>query len=118
MAMIFVRIFRSLPLVVFLAVLAVVVYLIVVYRSSPNRAKEVLIRLFTWIGIALTAFFALACLYAFLEHNATAFDFAFGFLVVALLTLVITWICRAVFLRHNPKYRNKATKTTTERRFK
>lgn len=118
MAMIFVRIFRSLPLVIVLVALAVAVYFIVVYRSSPNRAKEILIRLFTWIGIGLTAFFALACLYAFLEHNDTAFDFALGFLVVALLTLIITRICRAVFLKHNPKYKDKATKTTKKRHLK
>lgn len=116
MTMIFARIFRSLPLVILLIIVAVAVYFIVVYRSSPNRAKEVLIRLFTGIGIALTAFFSLACLYALLEHNDTAFDFALGFLVVAILTLVIARVCRAVFLKHNPKYRKKATKATKKRR--
>lgn len=115
MAMLFARIARSLPLVIFLVLLAVVVYFILVYRSSPNRAKEVLIRLFTWIGIVLSAFFALASLYALLEHNDLALEFMVGFLVVALITLGIARICRAVFVYHNPKYKKKATKTTKEK---
>ena len=117
-ALILARILRSLPLVIFLAVLAVLVYFVVVYRSSPYRAKEVLIRLFTWIGIALSSFFGLSCVYALAEHNNTALDFALGFLIVALLTLIIARICRMVFIRHNPKYKKKATKAKKINRLK
>lgn len=110
-ALIFARILRSLPLVILLVVLAVVVYFVVMYRSSPNRAKEVLIRMFTTVGLVLFGFFLLVCIYAFAENNTTAFDFAAGFLVVSLITLAIARICRAVFIKHNPKYKKKATKS-------
>lgn len=118
LALITTRIMRSLPLIIILLLLAVVVYLVVMYRSSPNRAKEVLIRMFTLIGIVLSAFFLLVCVYALAEHNDTAFDFALGFLVVSLTALAIARISRAVFIKHNPKYKKKARKTTNGRRLK
>ncbi|MGI6106117.1 MAG: guanylate cyclase [Raoultibacter sp.] len=116
--LLFARMLRSLPLVIFLVILAVIVYFVVMYRSSPNHAKEVLIRMFTVIGSVLSGFFALICVYAFAEHNDTAFDFSAGFLVVSLLTLIIARICRAVFLKHNPKYKQKPTKTSKSRRMR
>lgn len=115
MAMFLVRILRSLPLVILLIVVAAVVYFYFFHRHSPKRAKEVLIKLFTGIGIALTSFFALACIYAWAEHNDTAFDFAAGFLVVSLVTLAIARICHFNFIRHNPHYKKKPTKTTTKK---
>ena len=115
MAMLVVRIMRSLPLVILLIVIALIVYFYFIHRHSPKRAKEVLIKLFTGIGIALTAFFTLACIYAWSEHNNTAFDFAAGFLVVALITLLIARICHFNFMRHNPHYKKKPTKTTTKK---
>lgn len=104
------RLSRIVPLLIVLAVVAAIVYLVVAYRHSPNRAKEILIKLFTVITGALSAFFLLVCAYAWLEHNEPVFDLAFSFLLTALIGLAITRICRAVFLRHNPAYRIKPTK--------
>lgn len=116
MAMLFLRIIRSLPLVILLVAIALVVYFYFFYRHSPKRAKEVMIKLFTGIGIALTVFFGIACIYAWAEHNDTAFDFALGFLVVALITLLIARISHFNFVRRNPHYKEKPTKATTKKR--
>lgn len=106
------RLSRIVPLLIALAVIAAIVYLVATYRYSPNRAKEILIKMFTVITGALSAFFLLACAYAWLERNEAVFDLAFSFLLTALIGLAVTRICRFVFLRHNPAYRIKAAKTT------
>ena len=95
------------------AVVAAIVYIVAAWRYSPNRAKELLIRIFTAITGAVSAFFLLVCAYAWLERNGAVFDLSFSFLLTALIGLAVTRICRAVFLRHNPAYRIKAAKTTT-----
>lgn len=105
------RLSRIVPLLVVLAVLALVVYLVVMYRSSPARAKEVLIKMFTVLTSALSAFFGLASLYAWFEGNMAVLDLTAGFLAASLLSLGITLACRAVFLRHNPAYRKKPMKS-------
>lgn len=107
----FVRLFRSLPLVVFLAVLAVVVYFAVSWRRSPNRAKEVLIKLFLALTGALTAFFGLASLYALLDGNASVLELTGAFAAVSVVALGITLVCRWRFLKNHPNYRYKATRT-------
>ena len=58
------RLLQSLPLVIFLAVLAVVIYFFVSWLRSPQRAKEILIQVFTVLNTALSAFFLLASAYA------------------------------------------------------
>ena len=103
----FARLSRIVPMLIVLAVVAAIVY------YSPNRAKELLIRIFTAITGAVSAFFLLVCAYAWLERNGAVFDLSFSFLLTALIGLAVTRICRAVFLRHNPAYRIKAAKTTT-----
>ncbi len=105
------RLSRVVPMLVLLAALAGIVYLVVAYRHSPNRAKEILIRGFTAITGALSAFFLLACLYSWFERNEPVFDLAVSFLITALIGLVVTRVCRAVFLRHHPDYRRKPMKT-------
>lgn len=105
------RLSRIVPLLIVLAVVALVVYLVATYRYSPNRAKEILIKMFTVITGAISAFFGLASLYAWFEHNEAVFDLAFSFLLTGLVALAVTRICRAVFLRHNPAYRVKPMKT-------
>ena len=104
------RLIRMLPLLVILAVLAGIIYLVVSYRESPNRAKEVLIKSFLVITGALSAFFLLISLYALLEQNSAVFDLFFAFFVAAAICLVITLICRYVFLKHHPNYRKKRMK--------
>ena len=97
----FARLLRIVPMLIVLAVVAAIVYIVAAWRYSPNRAKELLIRIFTAITGAVSAFFLLV------------FDLSFSFLLTALIGLAVTRICRAVFLRHNPAYRIKAAKTTT-----
>lgn len=104
------RLSRVVPLLLVLAVVALVVYLVVAWRYSPNRGKEILIRLFTGLTGVLSGFFLLVCLYAWFEGNEAVLDLGVSFLITALVGLVITRICREVFLRHNPAYRIKPQK--------
>ncbi len=67
--------------------------------------------MFTVITGGLSAFFLLVSVYAWFEHNEAVFDLALSFLVTALIGLGVTFICRAVFLRHHPSYRKKPMRT-------
>lgn len=106
----FVRLYRALPLLIVLAVVACVVYVVAAWRYSPARAKEILIKVFTRLNIGFTVFFGLASLYALSERNTDVMDLTLTFMITALVALVITLICRAVFLKHNPSYRMKPMK--------
>lgn len=112
----FVRLYRVFPLLVVLGIIAVIVYLAVMFRTSPNHAKEVLIKAFTWLTGALSAVFLLVVLYALGDHNAPVTDLAASLLIASSIAFGITGICRAVFLRHHPDYRHKPTKTTWRKR--
>lgn len=101
------RIMQSLPLVVALALIAGIVYFVVSYTKSPNRAKEVLINLFLVIGTGLCVIFGLVCLYCLFEGNQGMLEFFAMFLAISVLTLAITLICRAVFRKHHPHYQFK-----------
>lgn len=102
-----VRLLQSLPLIIFLAVLAGVIYVVVAWWKSPARAKEILIEVFTVLNIALSIFFALASAYALLENNNPVLELTVSFLIVALVALAITRICRWRFIKHNPHYAKK-----------
>lgn len=117
-AFLIVRLYRIIPLIIVLALVALVVYFVVSYRSSPNRAKEVLIKTFTWLTGVLSGVFALASLYAVLERNCFALDIALSFMAVTLVSLGIVFVCRAVFLKNHPQYRKKPMKAKKERRLK
>lgn len=103
-----VRLVRMVPMLVVLALLAGVVYLVVAARQSPNRAKEVLIKVFLVVTVAISAFFLLVSLYALAEQNTAVFDLALAFCMAGLVGLAVTLLCRWNFLRHHPKYRIKA----------
>ena len=45
----FARLLRIVPMLIVLAVVAAIVYIVAAWRYSPNRAKELLIRIFTAI---------------------------------------------------------------------
>ena len=104
------RLSRIVPLLIVLAVVALVVYVVATYRYSPARAKEILIKMFTVVTGVLSGFFGLVSLYALFERNAPVLDLAASFLAAALIGLVVTRVCRAVFLKHNPAYRKKPVK--------
>ena len=63
------RLSRIVPLIIVLALVAGVVYVVAMFLYSPTKAKEILIKLFTFLMSVLSAFFALASLYALLEGN-------------------------------------------------
>ena len=99
----FARLSRIVPMLIVLAVVAAIVYIVAAWRYSPNRAKELLIRIFTAITGAVSAFFLLVCAYAWLERNGAVFDLSFSFLLTALIGLAVTRICRAVFFAPQPR---------------
>lgn len=101
------RLIQSLPLVIALAILAVLVYAVVSWAKSPTRAKEVLIKLFTVVTGILSAAMALATLYGILEKNENAAWFFGAFLIVSLVALAITLFCRWRFVKNHPHYRFK-----------
>ena len=103
-AMIAARFSRVLPLLIILAVLAVIIYLIASWRYTPAKAKEVLIRIFTWLNVALSAVFLLATLYSWLDGNAFVAEFFLTFLATTLIVLLITYLAKRSFLKHHPNY--------------
>lgn len=111
------RLSRVVPLVLVLALVAGVIYLVVTYRHSPARAKEVLIRLFTWLCGALSVCFALVSVYAFFDNAPAVLDLTLSFLAVSLVGLGITRLANRRFLKHNPAYRKKRLAATTRRRW-
>ena len=104
------RFTRIIPLIIVLAVVAAIVYLVATWRYSPNKAKEILIRVFTWFTGVLSIVLAVVCLYVLLDGNMAVFELTTSFLVTALLALGITRICRAVFVKHHPNYKKRAQK--------
>lgn len=115
---ILVRLSRIVPLAIILAVLAVVIYLAVTYLRTPVRAKEVLIRVFTWLSTILIAFFGIVSLYALFEHNEPVLDLSVGFMVVGALALAITLLCRYLFHKRHPHYKSKPMKSHTTTRWR
>lgn len=115
--MLFIRLTRIVPFLIFLALLAGVVYLVALFKYSPPRAKEILIRLFTWLMGIFTGFFGLATLYALLEQNMWVFDLMVSFFITALIGLVVTRACNYAFLKHHPEYKKKPQRATTKHRF-
>ncbi len=111
-AMLAARLYRILPLLIILAILAVVIYMIVSWRHTPARAKEVLITVFTWIDWVSAVFFGLATAYAWLEGNAFVADF---FLTCAVTMLVIqfgVFLAKRSFLKHHPNYQWRVNAST------
>lgn len=115
--MFFIRLTRILPLIVILAVLAALVYFVAAALTSPPRAKEILIRVFTWITGVLSVVFGLFTLYSVFEGNMPVFDLAVSFLVTALIGLAAIRIANYVFLKNNPEYRKKPMKATTRKKW-
>ena len=98
------RLARSLPLVIALLVAAGVIYIVAAWRTSPNRAKLILIRAFMLICGAVIIFFLLAAGYAALEQNYVAVEIALTFALPGVIGLLITLIARHVFMRNHPQY--------------
>ena len=103
------RLSRTIPLLIVLALLAGIVYGVVLYRSSPNRAKEVLIKLFTWVFGVLTVAFALLALYAVGEGNVAVAELWGTFGATTLVGLGITFLCRWRFVKNHPHYKEETS---------
>jgi len=107
-----IRLYRIIPLLILMAVVAAIVYVIMSFRYSSDRAKDALIRVFTWLTIVLSAFFALATLYAIFEDNTTVIELAGSCLATTLVGLVITRICNHVFRKNHPHYGEEVAQAT------
>lgn len=113
-----IRLYRSLPLVVILIILAIIIYLVMAQVRTPVRAKEVLIKVFTWLSAIIIGFFGIVSLYALFEHNDAVLDLSLGFMVVGVLALAITLLCRYLFRKHHPHYKHKPMTAHTASRWR
>ena len=107
-----IRLYRILPLLLVLAAIAIIVYFVLSWRSSPTKAKEVLIRVFTVLTIVISVFFGIVTLYAVFEKNVPVIELAGSCLAVGLVGLLITRICNHVFRKRHPSFRVVAGKAT------
>ena len=107
-----IRLYRIIPLLILLAVVAAVVYVIMSFRYSSDRAKATLITVFTWLCTALSVFFLLATLYAVFEHNDTVIELAGSCLATTLVGLGITRLCNHVFKKNHPRYGEEVAQAT------
>lgn len=112
-----VRLYRLWPVLLILALLAAVIYLIVTFRHTPERAKEVLIKVFLVITGVLCGICALISGYAWLDGNEPVLDLALSCLVLAAILLGITLLCRWRFLKNHPNYRWKPMKAKVVHRW-
>lgn len=111
------RLSRIVPVIIGLAVLAVVVYAVVSFVRGSIRAKEVVIALFTWVTGVLSAASAIVALYAALDGNPAVIELAVSFLAVGLVGLAITRWRRHVFVRRHPHYKDASQGATVIRRW-
>lgn len=107
-----IRLYRILPLLILLAVVAAVVYVIMSFRYSSDRAKATLITVFTWLTIALSIVFAIATLYAVFEQNGTVIELAGSLLATTLIGLGITRLCNHIFKKNHPHYGEEVAQAT------
>ena len=107
-----IRLYRIIPLLVLMAVVAVVVYLIMSFRYSSDKAKATLITVFTWLCSILSVFFLIVTLYAVFEGNNAVIELAGSCLATTLVGLAITRICNHVFRKNHPRYGEEVAQAT------
>lgn len=106
------RLSRIAPLLVILAVIAGVVYIVMSFRYSSEKAKASLIKVFTWLMGILSIGFAIVTIYALFEQNTAVFELFASFLLTTLVGLGITRICNAVFKKNHPRYGEEVAQAT------
>ena len=106
------RLSRVVPLLIVMAVAAGLIYVVVTYRHSPARAKEVLIKIFTWFNGIVVGFFALVSVYAFFDNAPAVLDLSLSFMVVGLVGLLVTRLANWRFLAQ-PQLSQEALTATT-----
>ena len=104
--MFFIRLTRVAPFLAFLAVLAVVIYIIARFRFPSARAKQIVIDVFTVISVVLCVGLAFITLMTVLDSNMFAVELFGSFLVAALLGLLIVRLCNRSFLKKYPQYKH------------
>lgn len=104
MPVILARLARSLPIALALLVAAGIIYVVAAWRTSPNRAKLILIRGCTILCLGVVVFFLVAAAYALIDNNPIAAEIALTFALPGVIGLVITFVCRSIFLKHHPQY--------------
>lgn len=109
--MIAVNFMRVIPLIVGLIIFALATYTIITFVHSHLKAKEVLIALFSRFNIAALAVALAITLYAALDGSTVFAELSLSCAAVFLIALLITLICRAIFLRNHPEYRKKPSTT-------
>jgi len=107
-----IRLYRILPLLVLLAIVAAVVYVIMSFRYSSDRAKATLIKVFTWLCAILSGAFAVVTCYALFEQNQAVVELSASCLAVTVIGLVVTRICNHVFKKNHPHYGEDVAKAT------
>ncbi|MBQ3301474.1 MAG: guanylate cyclase [Eggerthellaceae bacterium] len=108
----FVRLYRIVPLLALLAVIAGVVYVVMSFRYSSDKAKATLIQVFTWLTAILSVVFLIGTLYALLEGNEVVVELAASFMATTLVGLGITRICNRVFQKNHPDYGEEVATAT------
>ena len=108
-----IRLLQSLPLVIALCVLALVLYVVISWVKSPTRAKEILIKVFMVLTIALCVVFAFGTVYALIESNTNVAEFFGAFLAIAAIALAVTLVCRWRFRKNHPNYTYKPQQART-----
>ena len=115
--MFLVRLVRVIPLIAVLGIAVLIFYIIMSFKFTKPKAKQMVLVIFTWVNIAGIIVFALASLYALLEQNDLAFELMISFLITFAVALLITRICNFVFIKHNPSYKFKAVHAETDTLF-
>ena len=109
MPALFARLSRILPLLAILAFIAAVVYVVMSFRYSSERAKGTLIKVFTWLTGILSIGFAIVTIYALFEQNVPVIELFASFLAT---TLVGLGICNRIFLKNHPHYGEEVAQAT------
>ncbi len=104
------RIYRIVPLIVVLIVVAIAVFAYVATTRNGTKAKEVVLKMFWWISAIGSALFLLATLYAVVDKSQLGVDLFATCLAMTLFTWLIDVICGKVFEKHHPHYRVSPTR--------
>lgn len=109
--MFFIRLTRIVPFIVFLAALAVVIYLTARFRLPSARAKQVVIKCFTITCAVFCVGLGGITLLTVLDSNPFALEIFGSFFVAALLGLIVVRICNWRFLKKYPQYKRRPENT-------
>lgn len=111
------RLVILIPLIGLLLLIGLIVYLVAQAKYSPNRAKAFIIKVSIIINLILMGFFLFWAIYSLIDRNIVTLEFALTLAAIPALALIITFICRAIFHKHHPKFKHQAKKTNRNESF-